>query len=553
MMRITDEFAIQPKWRSEEEKKAFADSLKDSDTPKYVIVNIAATHAGYLNKNKVVYNPAKMRRSVNSWIEPNGKPVLTHHNKMTDPVGRIQNAEYISLGIEDVVDLARPKGYIQLAAKITDPDAIQKILDERYLTVSIGGSSDEVKCSICNHNVVKDGICEHKKGKEYDGKLCFWNVGEIEYSEVSFVNTPADVHAKIEGVQVKDSLDLRDSFLCLEDIEAPVEELEDTGSDNLQDEDEDMNKKATELADILSHEFSDEDVEAFLGLDALLDEMLGDAKMSSEKRKSLPDSAFCGPNRSFPIPDCAHVTAARRLIGRAKVSDGTKQKILACVARKAKNLGCNGESKDQSEDSLPLSDLMNVWIADLAYITELEDRIVELSNKETEDTSSEELTALTDKVTNLNETIEDLGSRNTDLKKQLSDMQTVVDNLEAEKETLLDEKKNLLKQRHDSLAERVVDLKIALGKPDVVDVASASSDEERKTKRQELIDNYKTKSTEFLEGFLDELSTEMNALPRVTNRAESNGAARVDSRGEIRSQSRKTGIEIARSHLGIGS
>jgi hypothetical protein len=66
----------------------------------------------------------------------------------------------------------------------------------------------------------------------------------------------------------------------------------------------------------------------------------GDAKISTAARKRLPKSTFCGPNRSFPVPDCAHVTAARRLIGRYK-GPGNKQRILACVSRKAKSLGCD--------------------------------------------------------------------------------------------------------------------------------------------------------------------------------------------------------------------
>jgi hypothetical protein len=65
-----------------------------------------------------------------------------------------------------------------------------------------------------------------------------------------------------------------------------------------------------------------------------------DAVLSAKKRNSLRSSTFCGPNRSFPIPDCAHVTAARRLIGRYKGSESTKAKIMACVNRKAKQLGC---------------------------------------------------------------------------------------------------------------------------------------------------------------------------------------------------------------------
>lgn len=77
-----------------------------------------------------------------------------------------------------------------------------------------------------------------------------------------------------------------------------------------------------------------------------------DAKLSTERRNKLKTGSFCGPGRSFPVPDCAHVTAARRLIGRAKVSDATKAKILACVNRKAKSLGCETKTKDSFEEAV---------------------------------------------------------------------------------------------------------------------------------------------------------------------------------------------------------
>jgi hypothetical protein len=73
---------------------------------------------------------------------------------------------------------------------------------------------------------------------------------------------------------------------------------------------------------------------------------ISDAKLSTSERKKLKKSTFCGPNRSFPVPDCAHVTSAKRLIGRAKVSASTKAKILACVNRKAKSLGCKTSDAD---------------------------------------------------------------------------------------------------------------------------------------------------------------------------------------------------------------
>jgi len=63
------------------------------------------------------------------------------------------------------------------------------------------------------------------------------------------------------------------------------------------------------------------------------------SRLSTAQRKKLKAGTFCGPERSFPVPDCSHVTAAKRLIGRYKGS-GNKGDILACVARKERSLDC---------------------------------------------------------------------------------------------------------------------------------------------------------------------------------------------------------------------
>jgi len=60
--------------------------------------------------------------------------------------------------------------------------------------------------------------------------------------------------------------------------------------------------------------------------------------LSSKQRNALPDSTFAGPNRSFPVPDKAHVTAARRLLGRYK-GPGDKEAIKARIESRAKALG----------------------------------------------------------------------------------------------------------------------------------------------------------------------------------------------------------------------
>lgn len=71
-------------------------------------------------------------------------------------------------------------------------------------------------------------------------------------------------------------------------------------------------------------------------------------KLSTKKRKKLKDSVFCGPGRSFPVNDCAHYTAALRLLNRSKYSDSTKKNIRACINRRGKKLGCGGAKKAKS-------------------------------------------------------------------------------------------------------------------------------------------------------------------------------------------------------------
>lgn len=94
---------------------------------------------------------------------------------------------------------------------------------------------------------------------------------------------------------------------------------------------------------VLEKNYEDLTIQDWAMLDAALENEVADAKLSAAQRNKLKSSTFCGPNRSFPVPDCAHVTAARRLIGRYHGSAATKAKIMACVNRKAKQLGCSSD------------------------------------------------------------------------------------------------------------------------------------------------------------------------------------------------------------------
>lgn len=57
-------------------------------------------------------------------------------------------------------------------------------------------------------------------------------------------------------------------------------------------------------------------------------------KLNAKQRNALPASAFCGPGRSFPVPDMVHVRAARAFVNRSALSASQRAKVLACVARK---------------------------------------------------------------------------------------------------------------------------------------------------------------------------------------------------------------------------
>jgi len=64
------------------------------------------------------------------------------------------------------------------------------------------------------------------------------------------------------------------------------------------------------------------------------------AALTTKQRKKLKSSTFCGPNRSFPVNDCQHAATAKAFLGRSKFSRATKQRIAACINRRAKALGC---------------------------------------------------------------------------------------------------------------------------------------------------------------------------------------------------------------------
>jgi hypothetical protein len=85
---------------------------------------------------------------------------------------------------------------------------------------------------------------------------------------------------------------------------------------------------------------SDEDRTYFedgSGIAAELGIELGTSKLADATIDALSADTFCGPNRTFPVPDAIHAAAVRKVVTAAKMTDALRATILANVAIKEKD------------------------------------------------------------------------------------------------------------------------------------------------------------------------------------------------------------------------
>jgi hypothetical protein len=66
---------------------------------------------------------------------------------------------------------------------------------------------------------------------------------------------------------------------------------------------------------------------------------LEEAQLSYKAREKLPDSAFCGPNRSYPAHDAAHVRNGLARLGQFGKGKKSTSRILSCLKARAKKMG----------------------------------------------------------------------------------------------------------------------------------------------------------------------------------------------------------------------
>ena len=161
-------------------------------------VEAESTHSGK-NHNYCIYYEDSMEKDAESFVNPFRKPMLKNHDDESEPLGRITKSWS---GPSNLTD---ERTAIHTVTRVTDSDAIEKFLDGRYQTLSIGGKMGTVTCNICGKTILKDGkfkFCGHWKGETYKDQVCYWSVKDIDYNEHSVVNNPADDFAQVMKITV---------------------------------------------------------------------------------------------------------------------------------------------------------------------------------------------------------------------------------------------------------------------------------------------------------------------------------------------------------------
>ncbi len=367
-------------------------------------VILSASHAGKLTKNSTLYPPTTFQRCSHTFVSPYQKAVQTHHDDKSDPIGRIIGARYLPYQANDFTDSHKDiflhfkdklskttmldsvrfleeagvlfdrdwkgLGELELETLITDQLAVEKILDGRYNTVSVGMEPHQVYCSICNKDWLSDREpCEHSKGKkdEETERLMYLISGDVTGMEVSYINHPADDLAfnkefdvvnigqetsKENPYSVIDSLDRRTVVYELLDavnyekfIPEKTEEEKKEGS-VLEAETSETEKTMT-IEEIVTKII--EDSSSVTEEDAMIINVaIEDKVLTAADRKRLSSKTFCGPGKSYPVPDRQHGATALSYV-KQHGSPSLQKRVRACVCRKYPSLPSCQRNNDSAE------------------------------------------------------------------------------------------------------------------------------------------------------------------------------------------------------------
>ena len=483
-----------------------------------LICEVNATHSGTLINNRI-YPPDSMQNGIRTWTSPYKKPVLVNHDDSKDPIGRVVSAKYLKTdrgmksmdNYKPILRESEGYGYQRLTIKITDPEAIQKVLDGRYDTVSVRMSTDHAICSICDCDWSGgDGPCEHTPGTKHDGKLAYMTTGALSYREVSFVNIPADEYAGVKEAIIAENKDAlmvhlyanNDSDKVLEDLstgenlyallDSEAEESDDVVAYLIDksNKSKPMNKEEiVKLAELTKDQLKDlevvkEMIKEAVDASVIATTEIQDKACQAKVQKMKDDLAA----EALAAEDAKAKAEAERI---EKEAEDAKLKAEADAAAEAEAKAAEG---DESEDAKKKKE---------------EDKKKKKEGEEEEEEEEEE----EDKKKKKTSPSENKGKGKTGGVKHGAGNQSPVGedpgdsseetDLQEENKRILDENVRINSELHKMVAERLYDLKRSLRKADVVGITTP---EARDLKIEELAQ----RSVDSLKDQINDLVIEQN-------------------------------------------
>jgi hypothetical protein len=413
-----------------------------------LIVTVEGIHTG-MTKNLTFYPGETLEASVPTWTSPHKKPILKNHNEYSEPLGRIIHAEYVES------TLTAGKFTVRMKLEITDQEAIDKVLDGRYLTLSVGGSANKVVCSTCGKNLVSEGFCGHWRGKKYEGKSepTHWIIGEYTGDEISFVNMPADVYSQVIAAE-----------LVTGEGGDGVKKAKNKKQDKPGETSEKQGKKLGEMSDIdLVGQLTEDDHE-----DDEQEDFEDDIEESADDDDSDDEEDAGG-------------------------DDGGDEDNADDAGDNSADGGEGGEDGDDSGDDESLEEKVKRLEA---LIAEKDETIGSLTAR-AEQAEAQNAT-LTAQLSEANTTIQDLQG-------QLQEAQQNLASAEEERNTFQEQNLRLARFSKKLLAERVVDLRIMQGKDKAED-------------RESLLESWMQSTPKVLESTIqDLLKSGQRQVKRVTS------------------------------------
>jgi len=506
------------------------DIFKDNAGSK-LLLQAVATHSGKLINNRIYRGP-KVKDACSTWCVKGGaefdRPYLRNHDQYSgEPMGRVIDASFKATvsGTRFVKDWMYPtkegSGYITLDIEVTDADAIEKLLDGRYQTVSVGGSTDAAYCSICskkNKDFVnmwgkyedKDGetqYCEHIPGRMYGDSTCAVVTGNMAYQEISDVNVPADKDAKyIMKKMIQDSIGGEDSNLC-----GYFSDDEDNGYEILQlptrfgildaegkpirslDVDRHQSKKTVSIPSAGGHKVTDsKEKEA--------DTTEGKEGEEHSTEQSLTDEAFYQARilQHFSDLDMVDLTDAEKeevaKLDTAELSDD-QSNALTKVFMTHPSVPFDVTDAAEIKATRALIDANRLRCSNTeGWIKALDEQTNSNFSNSEDKTMGDE--ALKKALAAAQKTVEDMTAAKVDSDKKIADLQK-------QAETLISAKADLSDKLQAQTVDKVLDLRAELGYHDSVKL----DDEKRKALR----DSYLAKSTEVIDHLYADLQAQKQA------------------------------------------